>query len=189
MLKNLKIIVGVLVGLLIAGGVGYSMIFGNGAFHVLAPEGGAVTVSLDGEDLGSLSAGTHQRYNLKQGEHVVTLTPAEGEATEHSVNVENGMYDDMLPLSGQCLAVFDVTNYWYEENRLLDKLSEEISVELKSTDGAAFDHPAGVHYSTDDLPMQIQEGHRVELMMQLPCESLTVSDEQLILDVFGDTVD
>ena len=64
------------------------------------PENGAVVVSVDGIELGTVDAGAHQRFNVDQSDHDVTLAPGEGEPTQHSMSVENGMYDEVLPLSG-----------------------------------------------------------------------------------------
>ena len=188
-MNKLKAIGGGVAGLGLAGVLGYGYMYGNGAFHVVAPPTTPVAVSVDGDAFGSVSPGEHGRFNLPQGEHEVTLTPEGGEPTVHQVNVDSGMYDDLLPLSGQCLAVFDVTNYWYEENHLLHKLADEVTVELRSTDGVPFDQPGGVYYSIEEFPLTIDEHARVELLVELECKSLDASDADLILQVFGDTAD
>ena len=188
-MNKLKIFGGGVAGLGLAGVLGYGYMYGNGAVHVVAPASAAVTVAVDGDPFGTVSPGAHGRFNLPQGEHEVTLTPEGAQATVHAVNVDSGMYEEVLPLTGQCLVVFDVTNYWYEENHLLHKLAEEVTVELRSTDGAPFDQPAGVYYSIDEFPMTIEDHATVELLVELECEGLAATDEALILQVFGDTAD
>ena len=61
--------------------------------------------------------------------------------------------------------------------------AEEVTVELRSTDGAPFDQPAGVYYSIDEFPMTIEDHATVELLVELECEGLAATDEALILQV------
>jgi hypothetical protein len=184
MWKKIKVAVGALGLLGLAGVAGAAFLYGSGGFVVVAPAGVSVKTTLDGKELGTVAPGTHQRFPIAQGAHTVTLAGSGGKSKSYQLVVENGMFDKTLPVGAQCFAVFDVTNYWYEKKKFLDKLAGKVGqgivVKSKYMDAAPFDTPSNVHYSTDDLPRTIKQGARTNLFLEVPCRLPKGTDEELV---------
>ena len=159
--------------------------FGSGSFQVVAPQGASVTVNVDGQDVGTVTEGEHQRFSIDQGSHGVKLTASNGKVSTHQLAVNNGAFDQVLPVGDQCFVVLDVTNYVYEKQQLLDKIEgvigEGIVVKSKVASPGPFDTPAGAFYSMEELPDSIEQGKRTELLLEISCEAAHGSDADAVV--------
>jgi hypothetical protein len=184
MWKKAKMIAGVLGIVGLAGVAGAAFLYGSGGFVVIAPASASVKTTVDGKEVGTVAPGAHQKFSLSQGAHAVTLTDSTGRSSSYQLKVDNGMFDRTLPVGAQCFAVFDVTNYWYQKKKVLDKLAAKVDrgivVKSRYTDAAPFDTPSNVYYSTDELPKSIKQGARTNLLLEVPCQLARGPDQQLI---------
>lgn len=175
-LDRIKWILAIVGGAIVAVLVAVALMFGNGAITVIAPAGAAVSVVADGAELGTVAAGEHGRFNLGQGAHTVTLTATGDRIATHAIEVGSGAYDQVLPLGEQCFAHLDVTRHWYDAARPLGA----VLVEATFSGGAPFDLPTGVHFDPADLPAELEEGHRAELLLEVPCGAVDGARDVLV---------
>ncbi len=165
-----------LVGLGAAGFAGYTYVSGAGEIHVKAPQETGVSVVVDGKEVATLAAGTHQRLKIDQGKHTVQikLSEGDGEAT-HEVDVDSGFYEALIPGPQQCFADFDVYDTFY------GKADPPPVPGVEGTHGA--DKPISItsnhYFSEDALPNEIKEGSDVNLLEQIPCELVGKSDDEV----------
>lgn len=155
----------------------WAVVFGNGAITLMAPVGQELVVHVDGKEVGRAQAGTHLRVNVEQGDHEVKLV-AGANTTTHRIAVKNGTYDELLPLSGQCFALFDVTNFVHEKEKLAHHLMQPIVVKSRFADSRPVEMPAGAHFALADIPTG--ERAHAELLLDLPCAELAKADAALI---------
>jgi hypothetical protein len=182
--KKIKIIGASLLLALILAGAGAAFLWGDGGVTVVAPETASVRVTVDGKEVGTVVPGAHQKFSLAQGAHDVKVASSAGAASQYHVEVKNGGFDRVLPVGKQCFAVFDITNYWYEKKKLLDRLSKPIVLKSKFTDGAPFDTPTGVYFSTNDLPLTLKKNKRANLFLEMPCQTLAGTEQDIVAAAF-----
>jgi hypothetical protein len=82
----------------------YLVFFGDGAVTVAAPRDRPLKVHVDGEEVASLAPGEHRRIGVEPGSHELRLESA-GKVEAHRLDVTNGTYDRVIPLSDQCFAL------------------------------------------------------------------------------------
>lgn len=181
MLKKLMwggiVLVVVAIGALVA----VAFFMGSGEFHVVAPATTAVTVTVDGKDVGPVPAGAHRRFAVAQGARAVKVSTKAG-ARDYKLDVKNGGFSQVLPAPAQCLALFDVRNYWYEKKGALEKTLNDTTIPVKEKHAAdkAFDASSGAFYTLAELPEQIEKNRSAEVMLEVPCPLLQKSDAELV---------
>lgn len=182
--KMIQIAAGAGLALLIGGVLAVMYFVGGGSVVVFAPEGDSVTV-FDGEkSLGQVEGGTTKTYSLGQGKHSVKVVSKRSGEKVHQLEVSSGLYRQGVPVAGQCLAVFDVTDYWYSPKKKSLFSSKAVKVDAKFVDGAPFDVPSAKH-STEELPSKIKDKERARVLLTVDCEAAKQGDAELIRRTFG----
>jgi hypothetical protein len=170
---------------LLIGGVFLVMyLVGGGSVVVFAPEGDTVTVFDGDQSLGEVTGGSSKTFSLAQGKHSVRVVSRRSGEKVHQLDVSSGLYRQGVPVAGQCLAVFDVTDYWYSPKKKSLFSSKTVKVDAKFLDGAPFDVPSANH-STEELPSKIKDKERARVLLTVDCEAAKQGDAELILRTFG----
>jgi hypothetical protein len=175
-MDRIKWILAIVGGVVIAALVAVALLFGNGAITVIAPASASVSVVAGDVELGAVPAGKYGRFNLAQGKHAVTLTATRDRIATHTIEIESGAYDQVLPVGEQCFAHLDVTQHWYDDAKPLSA----VLLIATFSGGAPFDVPTGVHLATADLPAELGDGQRAELLLEVPCVVLSWGEDAVI---------
>ena len=157
--------------------------FGEGSLHVMAPDFEDATVSVDGQELATLSPGQHRTIDLAQGAHTVTLTTASGATVTHELDVSSGFWQQFTPVEGQCVAVVEATDYFYTGEENAAGLSPLPTLEERHR--GPFDVSSSYYYSVDALPSTINEDTTVRLVQNIPCEMMELSSKEIVVGYLG----
>lgn len=176
-LSKIKLGLAVVVGVPIAGFAAYAGYdeYANGAgeFHVVAPLDTPVEVIIDSGESERVSPGGHRVFKVEQGTHAVKII-RDGETTTHEAKVDSGFYETLLPADGQCFAVLDVYDTYYQSNpempEVLETFDAQAPIEVGSTH----------YFSEDALPSQVKEGTTVKLVLSMPCKLRGASEKKLL---------
>ncbi|HEY8378429.1 MAG TPA: hypothetical protein VIK91_18155 [Nannocystis sp.] len=155
----------------------YAVLWGNGAVTVKAPADRPLKVFVDGQEKASLSPGESARVNIEQGTHELWLE-AGGKREVHTLSIESGTFDRMIPLADQCFVLLDVTNVLFEREKLVQALLPDVAVKGRFR-AEPFSMPAGAKFSLAEFST---EGERrlSELLAEVPCDALEKDDAALI---------
>jgi hypothetical protein len=146
---------------------------GTGTLHVAAPTDSSLTVWVDGVERSTLTPGVHREIELEQGDHQIELVRADGQRVSHALDVDDGFYEGLAPAPNQCWVELDGTEAYYGS-------APRPELEARYFDAAPFDLSSGRYFDEATLPSQIQDGHHVYLMFEVPCAMRSASDAQLI---------
>lgn len=166
-----------------AGVAAYQGLFGEGDLVFVAPFSGSLTFDIDGHPQ-TLKAGDHRRVKAKQGKHQVKLSTDEGDVSR-TVEVKNGFAELLVPGTGQCFVVLDVSRSNYKfDDKPADKLPT-----LKERIGAdqITDLPGALYYSDEELPQSIKENASCNLLLRVDCGMLKLSDTELLTALTSDS--
>ncbi len=161
---------------------------GEGALHVLAPFEQSVTVSIDGESKGSLPATSLGIYDVARGPHTVEIkVDSSGDVVSYDFEARSGFWNGVAPASkDQCMVQLDATEAYYSGAPMKNGLPPLPKLEERFRGGAAVaDLNGAVYFSEDALPFEIEEGHKVHLVFEIPCPMMDAPDSKIIVDYLG----
>lgn len=147
---------------------------------VLAPDGAGATVSIDPDVHEALGAGHFGTWKLAKGAHHVRVVSRSGASLQDlDLHVSRGFEKyTVVPLRGQCFAVFDVADAWYGAGA---RKGLKPKVTARHSDGQAFDLPLRHSFLfTKKTPASVTEGDPVLLLYAVDCDALKKSDAELV---------
>ncbi len=151
---------------------------GTGTVHVIGPTTGAVTLFVDGEQRTALGMREHHRLELEQGTHEIRLVHVSGAERTHSILIEDGGYNRVVPGPSQCFADLDVTDAHYRTT--YGTQAQPTTVEARHFDGEPFGVGGRRYFSAHMLPNDISRGARAHLVLEVPCNLASASDAALV---------
>jgi hypothetical protein len=162
-----------------------AFLFGSGKVRVISPAGASVKVSIDGALSGTVPAGSHRSFSVEQGTHQVVLTASNGAKSQFELSVKNGAFSQLLPVGQQCFSRFDVTNFVYEGKKgARADPAKAIQLKEKYVAKAPINAP-DVFFSLDELPQQIEQNARTEVLLDVPCTLVSKSEAEIIATAFN----
>ncbi len=174
MLRKIRMAVAGIAVLFVGGSMGYRYTAGEGTLHVHAPDAQGVTVRLDGQLPNNLGPGQHFETKLPQGSHSVTIETADGASTTHTVEVESGFYEQLVPATPeQCWVKIDARAY-YEGFEGLPSVDDRFPATGPIEVGGA------MYFSEESLPNSIRDGNDVFLMWEIPCALLSAAPDDVL---------
>jgi hypothetical protein len=110
-------------------------------------------------------------------------THLSGAARTHSVTIEDGAYDRVVPGPGQCFVDLDVTQSHYRTYGRAQR-STPPTIVGRHFDGEPFDVNRTHYYAEHMLPDDISQSRHVFLVQEAPCALAEASDAE-VLDAAG----
>lgn len=161
-----------------------SMREGDGEAQVFAPRGESLTVSVDGGAARQVPEGTAVTIPLAHGKHTVTMTGKAGPRAL-KVNVKDGFYHAVLPYTGQCFVIVDVSDYQHSWLATPAELPQRIT-DIRKIDGASGLFEPGTRYTAfDQLPKHDREKHKLKLLRPVECAALAKPSEEIVRAAFA----
>ena len=147
---------------------------GDGTLHVHASPGESVMLSIDGAPPEVIHPGQHFQRELPQGAHRVAVSGPLGQSS-FDVDVTSGMWRQLVPTSAQqCWVELDAYPFYYAPSRAMP------TVEARYPASAPIAVGMSAYYDDTALPSSVSEHSSVELMQPIPCNMMSVPDDQLL---------
>jgi hypothetical protein len=146
--------------------------FGKGTFIAFTADA-AATVLVDARSY-DLGPNSHQRIELSQGQHHVTVTTA-GKTLDARFTIDSGLDTKIVAASADtCFAAVDVGGVFYEGK----KSTPSVAARMKP--GIPMDGSGSYYFDVEDLPDKVGEHESVNLVLPLDCAKIGGSDEDVV---------
>jgi hypothetical protein len=179
------LVIGLYVMMGIAGGgvFGFIYFFQPGQVHVHCLEGEDSFIMVDDGEPELCLSGSYKTVEAERGPHVVRI---KGQKTldevGHAIEIKGGFHELVVPAHvNQCFVLLDMTDYEYRTVYIKGEGRAPPTIDDIYDTGEPFEKPSNTYMSYDTLPEYLGDAGYVNLLVDLPCDQIEKSDEEILL--------